>query len=132
MYVYNRVWEACNRGEDGERRRETMKDDGELAASWAAVTAGQTGPTGEDAGVGWPGNRDTGFPGNREMGQGGIEPPTSRLSGVRSNQLSYWPSRNSNLAPQAPAPQLDRYTTLPPVSGGVRPSTALPSAWGGG
>ncbi len=25
------------------------------------------------------------------MGQGGVEPPTSRLSGVRSNHLSYWP-----------------------------------------
>ena len=26
------------------------------------------------------------------MGQGRLELPTSRLSGVRSNQLSYWPS----------------------------------------
>jgi hypothetical protein len=25
------------------------------------------------------------------MGQGGVEHPTSRLSGVRSNHLSYWP-----------------------------------------
>ena len=25
------------------------------------------------------------------MGQSGLEPPTSRLSGVRSNLLSYWP-----------------------------------------
>ena len=26
------------------------------------------------------------------VGQGGLEPPTSRLSGVYSNQLSYWPT----------------------------------------
>jgi hypothetical protein len=25
------------------------------------------------------------------VGQGGLEPPTSRLSSARSNQLSYWP-----------------------------------------
>ena len=29
------------------------------------------------------------------MGQGGLEPPTSPLSGVRSNQLSYRPIRCS-------------------------------------
>ena len=28
-----------------------------------------------------------------EMGLGGLEPPTSRLSGVRSNHLSYRPFR---------------------------------------
>ena len=28
----------------------------------------------------------------RKMGQGGLEPPTPRLSSVCSNQLSYWPS----------------------------------------
>ena len=28
------------------------------------------------------------------MGLGGVEPPTSRLSGVRSNHLSYKPSRH--------------------------------------
>ena len=27
-----------------------------------------------------------------KMGPGGVEPPTSRLSGVRSNHLSYEPS----------------------------------------
>jgi hypothetical protein len=26
------------------------------------------------------------------VGQSGVEPPTLRLSGVRSNQLSYWPN----------------------------------------
>ncbi len=29
--------------------------------------------------------------GRRKMGQGGLEPPTPRLSSVCSNQLSYWP-----------------------------------------
>ena len=29
---------------------------------------------------------------NRTMGLSGLEPPTSRLSGVRSNRLSYKPS----------------------------------------
>src|SRR5688500_4548943 len=32
------------------------------------------------------------------MGLGGVEPPTSRLSGVRSNHLSYRPAEGLNLA----------------------------------
>ena len=32
------------------------------------------------------------------MGQGRVELPTSRLSGVRSNHLSYWPSQAIALA----------------------------------
>ena len=32
------------------------------------------------------------------MGLGGLEPPTSRLSGVRSNQLSYRPLKTAALA----------------------------------
>ena len=31
------------------------------------------------------------------MGLGGLEPPTSRLSGVRSNQLSYRPTPQQSL-----------------------------------
>ena len=31
---------------------------------------------------------------NKKMGLSGLEPPTSRLSGVRSNQLSYKPISN--------------------------------------
>jgi hypothetical protein len=33
------------------------------------------------------------------VGQGRFELPTSRLSGVRSNQLSYWPERTRRRAP---------------------------------
>ena len=36
------------------------------------------------------------------MGLGGLEPPTSRLSGVRSNQLSYRPTPRSNAAEIGP------------------------------
>ena len=38
----------------------------------------------------WPG-RLRFWPLGRPMGLGGLEPPTSPLSGVRSNQLSYKP-----------------------------------------
>ena len=34
------------------------------------------------------------------MGRGGLEPPTSRLSGVRSNHLSYRPTCRSGCAGQ--------------------------------
>ena len=46
----------------------------------------------------------------RVVGLGGIEPPTSPLSGVRSNQLSYRPGtfiRTDNLL-RAPAPRQGR------------------------
>ncbi len=33
------------------------------------------------------------------MGRGGLEPPTSRLSGVRSNHLSYRPASRSRAKP---------------------------------
>ena len=36
------------------------------------------------------------------MGLGGLEPPTSRLSGVRSNQLSYRPTPRCNAAESSP------------------------------
>ena len=32
-------------------------------------------------------------PSHTTVGQGRVELPTSRLSGVRSNHLSYWPGR---------------------------------------
>jgi hypothetical protein len=42
----------------------------------------------------------------RMVGRGGLEPPTSRLSGVRSNHLSYRPAgrRARRVAPEAPGP----------------------------
>ncbi len=41
----------------------------------------------------------------RRMGQGGLEPPTPRLSSVCSNQLSYWPSpQQATLRQPMPGP----------------------------
>ena len=36
------------------------------------------------------------------VGLGGLEPPTSRLSGVRSNRLSYKPISRLRFSPEAP------------------------------
>ncbi len=45
-------------------------------------------------------------PGAGEMGQGGLEPPTPRLSSVCSNQLSYWPpSPGERQDPTGPSSQ---------------------------
>ena len=38
------------------------------------------------------------------MGQGRLELPTSRLSGVRSNHLSYWPGKREGHSRRRPAP----------------------------
>ena len=38
------------------------------------------------------------------MGLGGLEPPTSRLSGVRSNQLSYGPTGRASVGGSARRP----------------------------
>ncbi len=43
------------------------------------------------------------------MGLGGFEPPTSRLSGVRSNQLSYGPMPISRTKAIAPTPLKTEY-----------------------
>jgi hypothetical protein len=45
-----------------------------------------------------------GAPENR-VGQGRVELPTSRLSGVRSNHLSYWPSQVTACAALGPLPE---------------------------
>ena len=47
------------------------------------------------------------------MGQGRLELPTSRLSGVRSNHLSYWPRRTAGPPTQKKAMSL-RAETLGP------------------
>ncbi len=54
------------------------------------------------------------FPARSVVGLGGLEPPTSRLSGVRSNQLSYRPTPRSvaeeisSLQRRCPPPQPSR------------------------
>jgi hypothetical protein len=40
-----------------------------------------------------------------KMGQGGLEPPTPRLSSVCSNQLSYWPQTPASPGPEGPSAQ---------------------------
>ena len=47
------------------------------------------------------------------MGQGRVELPTSRLSGVRSNHLSYWPDRDPLFVRAAPS---GPRTAVPPRS----------------
>ena len=59
---------------------------------------------------------------NKPMGLSGLEPPTSRLSGVRSNQLSYKPIFFCNLAATySPTPSPVQYH---------RPLRSLPSCSG--
>ena len=60
-------------------------------------------------------------PEGRMVGRGGLEPPTSRLSGVRSNHLSYRPgfrfakqnktSVRQGIAKQCPRAALSGYVT---------------------
>ena len=47
------------------------------------------------------------------MGLGGLEPPTSRLSGVRSNQLSYRPTLRIDAEEIEPVETLAAPTALP-------------------
>ena len=42
------------------------------------------------------------------VGLGGLEPPTSRLSGVRSNRLSYKPNNGGDEEIRTPDPLLAR------------------------
>jgi hypothetical protein len=65
------------------------------------------------------------------VGRGGLEPPTSRLSGVRSNHLSYRPTCCSGLAGQndpvdrfeacaeGASPRVAQALTLPLNTGGA-------------
>ena len=65
-------------------------------------------------------------PGDGVVGRGGLEPPTSRLSGVRSNHLSYRPIRQKPARPaRRAAPNVARPAALHPCGrdvGTVRPS----------
>ena len=47
------------------------------------------------------------------MGLGGLEPPTSRLSSARSNQLSYKPGRKKKSHAPSKAFKADRVASLP-------------------
>jgi hypothetical protein len=59
---------------------------------------------------------------NDEVGQPGIEPGTSVLSGLRSNRLSYWPKG------AAPGPEHERRAPLP-AREDTRGDTQAPTAW---
>src|SRR5690349_24856984 len=60
-----------------------------------------------------------------QMGPGGVEPPTSRLSGVRSNHLSYEPHK-----PFEPKKLADRIISVHQRSFGFRSSRPITSnAW---
>jgi hypothetical protein len=50
------------------------------------------------------------------VGQGRFELPTSRLSGVRSNQLSYWPGRSAVGTHTRPSPARARFARGPAPS----------------
>ena len=62
------------------------------------------------------------------VGLGGLEPPTSRLSGVRSNQLSYRPTPSA-MSLRRSSPQRRRAPPPPPHTGhrGGNPVLAWPS-----
>ena len=53
------------------------------------------------------------------MGLSGLEPPTSRLSGVRSNRLSYKPNQNNFNIPNGGVAQLGEHL---PCKQGVKSS----------
>ena len=58
------------------------------------------------------------------MGLGGLEPPTSRLSGVRSNQLSYRPTLRIDAEEIEPVETLAAPTALPRLDPLMDPSLA--------
>ena len=56
------------------------------------------------------------------MGQGGLEPPTPRLSSVCSNQLSYWPPSHPSPSPPTEGPSTqDTPQGAPPGPTGQEP-----------
>jgi hypothetical protein len=60
------------------------------------------------------------------VGRGGLEPPTSRLSGVRSNHLSYRPASCRGFAAQnAPVERFEACAERPCREGGAIGGDAL-------
>ena len=59
--------------------------------------------------------------GKGKMGQGGLEPPTPRLSSVCSNQLSYWPPRSKHTT-RGSAQSRDQMNTTISIPNGTNPS----------
>ena len=49
----------------------------------------------------------------KDLGLSGLEPPTSRLSGVRSNRLSYKPFFMNSAATYSPTPSPVQYHRPP-------------------
>ena len=62
------------------------------------------------------------------MGLGGLEPPTSRLSGVRSNQLSYGPTGRASVGGSARRP--GHSLPQPELPESARPKTREAAAAG--
>jgi hypothetical protein len=60
------------------------------------------------------------------VGLGGLEPPTSRLSGVRSNQLSYRPTPSAYAEKIEPEETMSAPTALPSPGSWANPSLVEP------
>jgi hypothetical protein len=84
---------------------------------WVAMTRAACGSANGSHSIFMPVARNTHL-----VGQPGIEPGTSVLSGLRSNRLSYWPKG------AAPGPEHERRAPLP-AREDTRGDTQAPTAW---